>query len=121
MNPKTYATLYGPWRPGQQPRPGRSAVAVLAGALWSLILLSLGWLTFLVGMTALWGAADGASVGGFLLTFVLSVAGAFAVLTALAFAPGVRRLTWASRLLLLGVLAFPVPVGLAVWAWFATG
>ncbi|MFD7613214.1 hypothetical protein [Streptomyces sp. NPDC059828] len=124
MDPETYARLYGPFQPvrhARDVRSGRPGVTVLAATLWALILMSLGWLTCLVIMVAVWGAAEGAPVGGLLLKWVLIVAGFFAALTALAFAPGVRRLAWANRLLLLGVLAFPAPVGFAVWAWIATG
>ncbi|MFB7213036.1 hypothetical protein [Streptomyces sp. NPDC056255] len=119
MNPSTYARLYGPPRPA--PRPGRTGVVVLASTLWVLNAASLAWLTFLVAMIALWGAADGMAVGGFLLQFVLIVTGGVAALTALAFAPGVRRMTWAGRLLLTGALACPVTTGVAIVAWSQVG
>lgn len=40
---------------------------------------------------------------------------------ALAFAPGIRRLSAASRLLLVGALACPLPTGLAIRTWFQAG
>lgn len=72
-------------------------------------------------MAALWGAAAGAPLGGILLRYALIVASAGASLTALAFAPGIRRLATESRLLLLGVLACPAPTVLAITTWFRTG
>ncbi|WBO69754.1 hypothetical protein [Streptomyces camelliae] len=69
MNPGTYARLYGP--PQLAPRRERSGVVVLAWALWVLSVASLAWLTFLVAVIALWGAAEGEAVGGFVLEFVL--------------------------------------------------
>ncbi len=60
-------------------------------------------------------------VGGLLLRYVLIVAGSAAALTALAFAPGIRKLTTESRLLLAGALAFPVPAILAITTWIQTG
>ncbi|MFD7490864.1 hypothetical protein ACFV8T_00310 [Streptomyces sp. NPDC059832] len=119
MNPSTYARLYGP--PQLAPRPRRTGVAVMAWMLWTLNVASLAWLTFLVALTALWGAAEGTAVGGFVLQFVLIVTGAAVALTALAFAPGVRRLHWAGRLLLTGALACPVTTGLAIGSWIHVG
>ncbi|MEW1795427.1 hypothetical protein [Streptomyces niveus] len=52
---------------------------------------------------------------------MLIVAGSAAALTALAFAPGIRKLTTESRLLLAGALAFPVPAILAITTWIQTG
>ncbi|MFI8238885.1 hypothetical protein ACIF83_16695 [Streptomyces sp. NPDC085866] len=124
MNPQTYANLYGPAQPAQPQRRGETVVGLLAALLWMLTLASVGWLTFLVGMVALWGLADGASwaeTRAFALPYALTVAGAAAALLALAFAPGVRRLTPLTRLLLLGALAFPVPTGLALWTWVRVG
>ncbi|MFC8827400.1 hypothetical protein ACFT9I_18890 [Streptomyces sp. NPDC057137] len=121
MNPKTYSTLYGPWQPSPAPHRRRTAVAVMAGVLWALTLVSLAWLAFLVSMTTVWGLAAGVSAGGLFLRYVLIVAGSAAALIALAFAPGVRRLTAESRLLLAGVLAFPVPAILAITTWIQTG
>ncbi|MFF4574712.1 hypothetical protein [Streptomyces sp. NPDC001410] len=124
LNPQTYATLYGPARPAPRNSRGETAVGLLAAVLWILTLSSLGWLTFLVGMVAVWGLADGMSwpeVRAFVLPYALTLVGAAAVLTALAFAPGVRRLNPLTRLLLTGALAFPVPTGLAVWTWVQVG
>ncbi|MFE3526616.1 hypothetical protein ACFXOD_34450 [Streptomyces sp. NPDC059161] len=79
--------------------------------------VSLAGLTYLVGMTALWGVAAGAEVGGVVGCFVLTVTGGLAALAALAFAPGIRRLTVPGRLFLTGLLACPVATGFAVAAW----
>ncbi|MGW0995450.1 hypothetical protein ACWD5V_19520 [Streptomyces sp. NPDC002523] len=92
--------------------------------LWMVTLSSLSLLTVLVGMFAFWLRADGApwaDVRAFVLPYALPVAGAAVALAALAFAPGVRRLTPLARLLLLGVLACPVPTGLLAWTWFRVG
>ncbi|WNM29232.1 hypothetical protein RKE30_01825 [Streptomyces sp. Li-HN-5-11] len=115
MNPGTYARLYGP--PQLTPRSEGTGVVVLASALWALNVASLAWLPFLVAMIALWGAAEGAAVGGLVLEFVLIAAAGAAALTVLAFAPGVRRLSWAGRLLLTGALACPFTTGLAIASW----
>lgn len=121
MNPKTYATLYGPWQPKPVSYRGQPIVAVLAGVLWAVTLVALSWLAFLLSLTTVWGMAAGLPVGGLLLRYVLIVAGSAAALTALAFAPGVRRLTAELRLLLTAVLAFPAPTVLAIGAWIHTG
>ncbi|MEV0253474.1 hypothetical protein AB0H82_04260 [Streptomyces sp. NPDC050732] len=119
MNPGTYARLYGPAQ--LAPRSGHRGLLVVAGVLWALTLASLAWITLLVGLVALWGAAEGVDVGAFVLQYVVIVAGAAAALTALVFAPGIRRLPWASRLFLAGVVACPVVTGLAFWSWSYTG
>ncbi|MBD0742662.1 hypothetical protein BG418_14395 [Streptomyces sp. CBMA152] len=82
---------------------------MLACVLWAVTFGSLAWITLLVGIVTLWGAADGAPVGDFVLTYFGIIIGAAGALAALAFAPGVRRLAPASRLLLLGAVACPVP------------
>ncbi|MFB8351133.1 hypothetical protein [Streptomyces niveus] len=94
---------------------------MLAGVVWAITLLSLTWLAFLFGMATLWGLAAGVPLGGILLRYALIVATAGASLTALAFAPGVRQLAAESRLLLLGVIACPLPTVLAITTWFRTG
>ncbi|MFK4066523.1 hypothetical protein [Streptomyces sp. NPDC029674] len=119
MNPGTYTRLYGPAQPAS--RSGRTGLVVAAGVLWALTLASLAWITLLVGLAALWGAAEGAEVGAFVLQYAAIVAAAAAALTALVFAPGVRRLSWASRLFLAGVVACPVATGFAFWSWAHTG
>ncbi|MEV3854953.1 hypothetical protein AB0J38_11575 [Streptomyces sp. NPDC050095] len=119
MDPHTYATLYGPWKPN--PRPQHTGVALLAGAVWCVTAASLAWLTFPVGLTALWGTADGASVGGFVLGYVLALVCGAAVLAAVAFLPFVRRMTGSARMLLLATLACPAPLVMAVVTWFAVG
>jgi hypothetical protein len=121
MNPRTYANLYGPNRPAQRRRGGRNLVAALTTLVWAVTFASLAWLTCLVGMAAVWGAAAGIPVGDVLLRVALIVTGAAGALTALAFAPGIRQWSAASRLLLVGALACPPLTGLAIWTWFQTG
>ncbi|WP_030786632.1 hypothetical protein [Streptomyces sp. NRRL S-920] len=118
-NPGTYARLYGPAQPAR--RSGHWGLVAVAGVLWALTLTSLAWITVLVSLAALWGEAAGADAGTFVLQYVAFVAGAAAALTALVFAPGIRRLSWASRLILAGVVACPVAVGFAVYSWAYTG
>jgi hypothetical protein len=122
MNPGTYARLYGPAQPTPRSgRSGRAGLVVAAGVLWALTLASLAWITLLVGLAALWGAAEGAEAGAFVLQYAAIVAGAAAALTALVFAPGVRSLSWACRLFLAGVVACPAATGFAFWSWVHTG
>ncbi|MGW2426666.1 hypothetical protein ACWC0C_47290 [Streptomyces sp. NPDC001709] len=120
MNPQTYARLYGPWKPtpSATARPGVTLLTALLGAA---TVLSMAWLTFLVGMVALWGAAEGAAVGGLLAEYAAGVAGGAALLAVLAFVPGVRRMTPAGRRLLLTAVACPVPLVLAVVTWLSAG
>ncbi|MEU6758278.1 hypothetical protein [Streptomyces sp. NPDC046685] len=120
VNPDTYAALYGPGRPAAPARRERPVVAALAGVLWAATCMSVIWLASLFAIAVVWGAAAGAPVGNMVLWALIPVGGA-AALTALAFAPAVRRLSVAGRMLLLGALACPVPTGLAVWTWFQTG
>ncbi|MFB7107904.1 hypothetical protein [Streptomyces sp. NPDC056190] len=113
MNPSTCASDSCP----QAPRRARTGVAVVAAVLWGLTLVSCAWLAYLVGVVIVSAVTEGASAGGFLLWCVLIVAAAVGALTALAFAPGVRRLAPESRLLLLGALACPAPALLAILTW----
>ncbi|WP_327415119.1 hypothetical protein [Streptomyces sp. NBC_01233] len=121
MNPSTYAALYGPWQPTKPAPEERPVVVVLAVLLWTATFLSFAWLASLFAIAVVWGAAAGAPVGGLVLRVALVLAGAAAALTALAFAPGIRRLAVSSRMLLLGALACPVPTVLAIWSWLRTG
>ncbi|MFJ6611967.1 hypothetical protein ACIQPT_17025 [Streptomyces sp. NPDC091289] len=82
--------------------------------------VSLSWLGFLVGMTTLWSLAEGAPVGGFLVPCSAGLFGGVAALVAVSRAPGVRRMSADARSLLLAALACPVPLVLAIAAWFAT-
>jgi len=120
VNPDTYAALYGPGRPAAPARSERPVVAALAGMLWAATCMSAIWLASLFAIALVWGAAAGAPVGTMVLWALIPVGGA-AALTALAFAPAVRRLSVSGRMLLLGALACPLPTGLAVWTWFQTG
>ena len=121
LSPKAYDALYGPYRPTYSPNRAETVTTAAAGMLWALTLGSLAWLTFLVGIVALWAAAAGEPVGDFLWPYALTAGGAAAALTGLAFAPGIRRLTPATRLLVLGALAFPVPTGFAITTWIRVG
>lgn len=120
MNPQTYARLYGPWKPSPSAtaRPGATLLTALLG---TATVLSMAWLTFLVSVLALWGAAEGAAVGGLLAEYAAGVAGGAALLAALAFVPAVRRMTPAGRRLLLTAVACPVPLVLAVVTWLGVG
>ncbi|MFF7341844.1 hypothetical protein ACFZAT_31605 [Streptomyces sp. NPDC008163] len=83
--------------------------------------LSVSWLTFLVLMVSVWGAASGAAVGGLLAAYAACVVGAAALLAALAFLPPVRRMAPPRRWLLLSAVACPVPLTLAVVTWVNVG
>ncbi|MFE9999837.1 hypothetical protein [Streptomyces avermitilis] len=120
MDPRTYAKLYSPCKPSPSASP-RTGVTLLAALLWGITAMSLAWLTFLVGLTALWSAAEGTSASGLLAGYAGCVIGGAALLTALAFVPGVRRMTTAGRSLSLSSVACPVPLVLAVATWFSVG
>ncbi|WP_243769447.1 hypothetical protein [Streptomyces cyanogenus] len=120
MNPQTYAKLYGPWKPAPS-ATARPWVTLLTALLGAVTVLSLAWLTFLVGVLALWGAAEGMAAGGLLAEYAAGVAGGAALLVALAFVPVVRRMTPAGRRLLLTAVACPVPLVLAVVTWSGVG
>ncbi|MEU3705023.1 hypothetical protein AB0E82_22355 [Streptomyces anulatus] len=116
MDPRTYDTLYRPAR--ITPPSRRTPVMLLAAALWVLTLSSLAFLGFVVGMTALWSAAEGVPVGGLLLRCFAGLFGGAAVLVAVRLAPGVKRMSADTRSLLLAVLACPIPLVLAMTMWF---
>ncbi|MFB8218207.1 hypothetical protein [Streptomyces anulatus] len=119
MDPRAYDALYRPARIAPPPR--HTGVVLLSAVLWLLTSLSVSWLCFLVGMTALWGVAAGAPVGGLLLCcFAVLCVGA-GMFVAVCRAPAVRRMSGDARSLLLGALACPVPLVLAVAAWFSIG
>ncbi|MCI4041245.1 hypothetical protein [Streptomyces sp. TRM75563] len=119
MDPRTYDALYRPARIAPPPR--RPGVVLLSAVLWLLTAMSVSWLCFLVGMTALWGAAAGAPVGGFLLCCSAVLCGGAGIFVAVCRAPAVRRMSGDGRGLLLGALACPVPLVLATVAWFSVG
>ncbi|MER7884729.1 hypothetical protein ABTY35_18120 [Streptomyces fimicarius] len=119
MDPRTCDTLYRPARIAPPPR--HLGVVLLSAALWLLTSLSLSWLCFMVGMTALWSAAAGVPVGGFLLCCSAVLCGGAGVFVAVCRAPAVRRMSGEGRSLLLGALACPVPLVLAAVAWFSAG
>lgn len=61
MDPRTYDALYRPAR--ITPSHRRTPVVLLAAGLWVLTMTSLACLGFVVGITALWSAAEGMPVG----------------------------------------------------------
>ncbi|OLO35624.1 hypothetical protein PZ61_0221880 [Streptomyces sp. MNU77] len=115
MDPRTYDALYGPARitPSR-----RSPVRLLTAALWVLTWSSLVFLGYMLGITALWSAAEGVQVGGLLLRCSADLFGGAAVLVAVRLAPGVKRMSADTRNLLLAVLACPIPLVLAMTMWF---
>ncbi|MGW0771439.1 hypothetical protein [Streptomyces sp. NPDC002676] len=121
MNPQTYARLYGPWKPTTPSATARPGVTLLTALLGAATVLSMAWLTFLLSVLALWGAAEGTAVGGLLAEYAAGVAGGAALLAALALVPAVRRMTPAGRRLLLTAVACPVPLVLAVVTWLGVG
>ncbi|WP_079134084.1 hypothetical protein [Streptomyces sp. EN23] len=112
MDSRTCGTLYGPARIAPPPR--RPGVVLLSAVLWLLTSLSVSWLCALVGIAALWGAASGEPVGGFLLCCFAVLCGGAGVIVAVCRAPAVRRMSGDVRSLLLGALACPAPLVLAV-------
>ncbi|MEU7600892.1 hypothetical protein AB0B78_02795 [Streptomyces sp. NPDC040724] len=124
MRPDAYAALYGPWQPAQQVRvpvgKDRRGVVALAALLWVVTALSVSVVGGLLSIALIWGAAAGQPIGE-LVPWLLPLPAGAVGLTALARAPGIRRLAASSRLLLLGALACPVPTVLAVWLWFLAG
>ncbi|MFD8443227.1 hypothetical protein ACFV11_11615 [Streptomyces globisporus] len=119
MDPRAYDALYGPARIAPPPR--RPGVVLLSAVLWLLTSLSVSWLCFLVGITALWGAAAGAPVGGLLLRCAAVLCCGAGMFVAVCRAPAVRRMSGDVRSLVLGALACPVPLILATAVWFSVG
>ncbi|MFD3959473.1 MULTISPECIES: hypothetical protein [Streptomyces] len=115
MDPRTYNALYRPARPASPPR--RTPMMVLAVALWLLAATALAGLGFLVGMTALWGAAEGMVMSGLLLRFAAGLGAGAAVLIAVGRAPAVKRMSAEGRSLLLAALACPLALVLVVVLW----
>ncbi|MDX6764028.1 MULTISPECIES: hypothetical protein [Streptomyces] len=120
MNPSTYAALYGPWQPARPVRKERPAVVALAVLLWAGTALSVSWVGGLACVALLWTAAAGHPSGGLFLLLLLFPAGA-AALVALARTSRFREMAAATRMLLLGALACPVPAVLALGPWFLAG
>ncbi|WP_143570547.1 hypothetical protein [Streptomyces acidiscabies] len=83
-------------------------MALAAFAVWMPTLVSVAWMTLVVGLGVLLGVVDG-------LSYVAYLAAGVAVLASLALIPPLRRLALPARMLVLGVLALPVPVGVAMW------
>ncbi len=118
MDSRAHDALYRPARTA--PAPRRTGIVLLSAALWLCTAMSVSWLCFLVGMTALWGAAAGAPVGGFLLRCSAVLCGGAGMIVAVCRAPAVRRMSGDVRSLLLGALACPVPLVLAIAAFSTT-
>ncbi|MDG4863352.1 hypothetical protein P8605_34955 [Streptomyces sp. T-3] len=117
------AQVYPGWSaPPPAPETRQDNALLTVGiALWSLTYLSLGLLACFWGIALIFWAAAGGPVGSYVLHALGAVLGAAALLAGLAFAPGIRRLSAAARLALLGALACPVPVALAAWTWSLLG
>ncbi|MFI6644681.1 hypothetical protein [Streptomyces sp. NPDC050504] len=112
MNPRTYATLYGPWRPAPPPR--RTGTVLLSFVVWSLALGLLGLFTACVGLLALLFVESGNATDRLLWGWALTVAAVGASAAATAYVPAVRRMTSPSTTLVLGVvtlLASVIAVG----------
>ncbi|MEV5582496.1 hypothetical protein AB0L39_28535 [Streptomyces parvus] len=119
MDPRAYDARYRSARIAPPHR--RPGVMGLSAVLWLLTSLSVSWLCSLAGMAALWGAAAGEPVGGFLLCcFAVLVVGG-GMFVAVCRVPAVRRMSGDARSLLLGALACPVPLVLATATWFSVG
>ncbi|MET8983058.1 hypothetical protein ABZX85_46540 [Streptomyces sp. NPDC004539] len=117
MRPEIHARLYGPWR-ASAPKPERSALTLTAWALWLPTLVAVAGLTLLAAVVAIWGLADGmtsADVASFVVPYLAFLSLGTAFLALLAFASPLRRLTLPARMVALGALALPVPVGVALW------
>jgi uncharacterized membrane protein YedE/YeeE len=90
-------------------------------ALWGLTLVALSWITLLVGVVAVFGAAAGEPVGWFLAGYAGCLLGGAALLLWLRRWPVVRRMASDRRSLLLAALTCPVPVLVAVVTWAGAG
>ncbi|MBC9718216.1 hypothetical protein H9Y04_37395 [Streptomyces sp. TRM66268-LWL] len=96
--------LYQPSPLGQSAPGGHFGLILLGSALWAVSLLPIGYVATVIGMALLWGVAADASVGEPVAALAGIVAAWAAVLTALAFAPGVRRLPGPGRFATLGAV-----------------
>ncbi|MFD3907200.1 hypothetical protein HXS80_03525 [Streptomyces sp. CB04723] len=112
MDTRTYDALYGPAR--ITPPPRHTGVVFLSAGLWLLTSLAVFSLCFTVGMTALVATTSGASVGGYLLCHAAILSAGAGILVAVGRAPTVRRTSDETRGLILGALALPVSLVLAV-------
>ncbi|MFD7559518.1 hypothetical protein ACFV9E_33945 [Streptomyces sp. NPDC059835] len=115
-----YAALYAPVpAAAPAPAPTNRALVVAAALLWGITCSALSLIAFFVLMIAVWSASSGADVTALLLWPVVVLAGAGGLLTLLYFAPGVRRLSREARFTLLGALACPAPIALALYVMSA--
>lgn len=104
------------YSPAPAPAPVNKLLVATALLLWGITGTALAVIAFFVLMVGVWSAASGSDVTGLLLWPVVVVAGAGGVLTLIYFAPGVRRLSREARFTLLGALACPAPIALALYA-----
>ncbi|MFB6619158.1 hypothetical protein ACIGFK_17785 [Streptomyces sp. NPDC085524] len=116
LNPAAYAALYAPVPVPAPPAPVNRALVAAALVLWAVTGIALSVIAGFVLLVGVWSAASGADVTGLLLWPVVVTAGAGGVLTLLYFAPGIRRLSREARFTLLGAVACPAPVVLALYA-----
>ncbi|MFJ8015574.1 hypothetical protein [Streptomyces sp. NPDC096339] len=114
MNSAAYAALYAS-APAPAPARTNKSLAVAAAVLWGITCSALSLIAFFVLMIAVWSASSGADVTELLLWPVIVLAGAGGLLTLLYFAPGIRRLSREARFTLLGALACPAPIALALY------
>lgn len=106
---------------GSWHEPRRSAagwwITAAAVLLWTLTAASLVLVGSVVALLTLWTMAVGQSPALIIATTLGAIAAAAAVLTALYFAPGVRRLPDHTRVALTGATAAPVSLWLATTLW----
>ena len=121
MRPEAYAALYGAARPAPGARRRETGLVLAAGVVWSAVCVLLGWPATLVTIAAVWSAAEGEPVGGFLLGAALVAAAVLVLPVALTFLPPLRHRSLPGRLLLAGTVALPPAVGVFGWALTATG
>src|SRR5690349_11354446 len=121
MNTRTRTTPtpvpWGPVPKAAVPHPGTALLTVLLGIL---TLASVGWITSFVLIVAVWAAAAGEPVVGYLALYAACLATGAALLTALACLPPIRRMPPPRRALLLNAVACPIPLTLALITWTTT-
>ncbi|WP_330242448.1 hypothetical protein [Streptomyces sp. NBC_00525] len=122
MNTRTRTTPpTAPWAPVPKAAAPRPATVLLTVLLGALTLISVAWITFLVWIVAVWGAAAGEPTGGYLALYAACLATGAALLAALATRPAIRRMPPPRRALLLNAVACPIPLTLAILTWTTTG
>ncbi|MEU1375754.1 hypothetical protein ABZ442_19110 [Streptomyces triculaminicus] len=106
-----------PTSPALPVRPSRRKgfTETLAVVLWAITAHALGLCLVVVAMIAVWGAAAGTPVGEFLLPVAGVLAAAGLVLAAAYHGLRVFGLTAPTRAAVVGAIALPGPLGLAVY------